>query len=208
MERKDENVFNQALNRLTKDMNILYKDYITDRPAPVLSEYLFQEHFLEFFKKFKDSEPEDLTPEESIKLNKWIELSGGPYREVSVVDNKGKEVFRVPPIYTSNTIESDRIVNEDNSLNRMGKAFSDKLKTNPTTAVPALHSTISALPKFIKPIETQIDDIKKWDKIFQFYDKQSEVADIIPNNPDAVPAEVKERLGLVVKDDDDEDTPL
>ena len=207
-EREVENIYTAALSRISKDIDLLYKDYVTNKPAPELSEFIFQEHFLEFFKKFKNSEYDELTPEEGIKLNKWLELVGGPYREMSIVDNKGQELYRVPPIYTTNTIESVQEVDNDVSLNQIGKSFADRYKTNPTRAVPALHATISGLPKFIKPVETQISDIQRWDKIFKRYEENI-TDDIIPNTDNAVPQIVKERLGLVIQDDDDDDdTPL
>lgn len=196
-----------AVQRMSGDINLLYKDYITDKPTNALSESIFTEYFLDFFKKFKNAEQEDLTPEEGIRLNKWIELAGGPYKEVSIVNNKGEEIYKVPAIYTSNTIESDNITEANTSLNAIGKTFTIKQETNPITAVPALHATLSGLPKFIQPIETEIGEIKRWEKIFKRYDKENN-DDVIPNTDTMVTTEVKEKLGLTIRDDDDEDEPL
>lgn len=68
----------------------------------VLPESVFKEYFLDFF-----LHPENYR--ESPLGYKWIELAGGPYNEVDIIDERGNFIFTAPSLCVAPALNSEGI---------------------------------------------------------------------------------------------------
>jgi len=71
----------------------IYKDLVEDAPISSIPEFVFKEYFLEYFRSG------GLLETDTPLINKWVELAGGPYNEVNVVDKQGNTLYTVPGLY-------------------------------------------------------------------------------------------------------------
>jgi len=94
----------RALNELANAVNAIYQATVVENQVSTLPEVVFKEYFLNFFMNKMN------TPDRALKYAKWIELSGSPYNEVTIIDNTGKSLYNVPPIYAK-PILSDSVIN-------------------------------------------------------------------------------------------------
>ena len=83
----------KALSELANAVNAIYQATVVENKVSTLPEVVFTEYFLNFFMNQMN------TPDRDLKYAKWIELSGSPYNEVTIIDNTGKKLYNVPPIY-------------------------------------------------------------------------------------------------------------
>lgn len=47
----------------------------------------------------------DTKPKYPIDMNTWLNIAGGPYCSVDVIDNKGQVLFTIPPIFDRSAID-------------------------------------------------------------------------------------------------------
>ena len=83
-----------------------HKEVVENKPTAMLLESYFVEYFLDFFASggHLENEPRPLAM-------KWIELAGGPYNSVVIVNEYGEPLYTVPGILTRPDINKDNITN-------------------------------------------------------------------------------------------------
>lgn len=147
-----------------KKIDSTLDDIISDLEASeriaIMDEYVFKEYFLPYFK----GEVED---KDDVIRTKWIEYADGANKPVKVVDEKGEELFRVPPLLGS----IDIIKSKEVSYSRINDAASREIERLPNKGLrehgEALDSAIASI---------QIDDHKKeWESILNRYKDSSTV---------------------------------
>lgn len=154
-------------------------------------EYIFKEEFLPFFKKFAANEIEKKDNDSHTLMHKWLCISGGHYKSVDVVDNKGETLFTVPPVFNPDAVNME-------SLKQVG--FYDMVEEAkkkggrfPEEGNSYLYNRLDNLPTFLNNPETVNDDLDKWREIFDRYPDQDDKKDIPVKE---VPKWMKEELGL------------
>ena len=78
-----------------------YTELVVNKVNNIIPEIVFKEYFLEFFYGMTKGD------NESTLYLKWIELAGGVYNEVDVVDVNGNVIFSVPSIFSRPEVDSD-----------------------------------------------------------------------------------------------------
>jgi len=125
----------------------------------VIPEMVFIEYFLDFFKypaKHADSP----------LLSKWIELSGGPYNEVDVVNAEGKIIYTVPGAYMP-PVANFEILSNYNFAN-IASNYQMKKKITSAQATNYISTILSTIPDLLRPnVEMYIN---RWASIFARYD--------------------------------------
>ena len=199
LQRISEDLLNSDTDRLRKDLDIMYKEIVLEKETPVLSESVFVEYFLPYFRNINKEENK-----ESVLLNKWLEIAGGPYQEVTVINNAGEKLYNVPAIYNNKTVDNDILKNSDVSFNAMGSIYNKKQERLPTEAENFINQQMSSVPQFVHNAEHNSVDQERWISIFKRYENKKSL-DPTRVEEDNVPISVKEDLGLIYDDDIDED---
>jgi len=153
-----------AINMMEKDLEGLNKALKTistaiDVPNTQISEILFQEHFLDVFKRaFGEDE---LTDEDTLVLGKWIELAG-LYGEIDLLNNNNEVILTVPPLYSRNT-------NDD----LPDIPWSQVMDTYAAKTSFTAHQGLGYLTKMLAPLNGKItidkSIIDKWNNVFKRY---------------------------------------
>jgi len=151
------NEVRNTLNLIESELNTNIENGI--KKVGRLPEYVFVENFLDFFRSgLTETKGKPL-------LLKWLELAGGPYNEVDIIDENGNVIFTTPGIYVRPNID----LTNKFSFNNMNKTY--ELQANRMKALGENY-----LAKQFGVIESQIrlpDATKnklRWEKIFKYYD--------------------------------------
>jgi len=86
-------VTEQKKNEVISQISELYRELVTDISISTIPEKIFVEIFLDYFRS--GGQMNTVNP----LTIKWLELAGGPYNPVNVLDDKGNIVFTTPGIY-------------------------------------------------------------------------------------------------------------
>jgi len=145
-----------------------YKSIVTDVPKAYLPEQVFVEYFLDFFKAGGHS---DISTPLSLK---WLEISGGPYNEVTIVDNNSNELYVVPSIYIKPDIDDGKL--DSISLNDVSAEFKLREQRLPADANNYLNNKLNGLEGHV---HTNFDkSVAMWKGIFHRYSKKSSVQQV------------------------------
>lgn len=203
LQELSEELINESKNRIVNSLEGFYKELMVPREKPVLNESVFVEYFLPFFKDFARN---NVTEENGVLMQKWLEIAGTHYGEVSIVSDDGTVLFDVPGIYNSNAADLSALKEGQVDLDRMGKAYNKKMERIPQDAENFINMEIGSMPKFIRNPEGEFETQKRWLDIFKRYKDNGEtITDPSAIEEDNIPASVKEDLGLIYDDNDDDD---
>lgn len=157
-------------DEISETMLAVHSELVT-RPNQQISP-LPEHHFIETFLPYFCGEKSISDAPEIMQL--WNGIAGSPAKEVLIIDNNGKPLFRVPPMNDTSVIDVEntkggmgfhRIVKEWMKLNAMlpayGKSF---LNTHLTPRLAALVAESTVLN----------ENEKRWLEIFARYDKMTE----------------------------------
>ena len=152
----------KAISELAAAVSAIYQATVINNVTPTLPEVVFVEYFLDFFKSQMN------TPDRDLKYAKWIELSGSPYNEVSIIDNEGNILYNVPPIYIKPTLD-DSVIN----TNFSNIANNYMLKHSRLASVGSQYLD-GELKKVSDGMKVNNDEIiKRWNAIFLKYQQPS-----------------------------------
>ena len=101
-----ESLAAEAKKQAQEAINSIFEN-ITASDINTLPEKIFVSNFLSLFHGDIVDENKRL-----VLTQHWVGIAGGPSQEVSIVDDNGKELYRVPPIFNSsavNIIENGRM---------------------------------------------------------------------------------------------------
>lgn len=154
------NVSATEINEIKETVTELHTEIVEEIEVSTLPETVFKEFFLDFFRSAGQ-----MNTEAPLTL-KWVELAGGPYNEVSIVDDNNIELFKVPGLYS--TPNSD-LVNTD-----FNKTLGDfQLRTN-RLPVDGLNYLTHKLTGVDASIEFESDDyVIRWTNIFKRYEEDT-----------------------------------
>lgn len=184
--------------RLTAMMNRAYEQLVEHKDRASIPEQVFVQYFLPYFRN-----PDAEENKESVILNKWLELSGGPYNEVNIINPKGEVLYEVPPIYHNDTVDLNILKENNVDLNYVGKAYDNMAVRYPEMGNNIINEGLGSLPKFIHNINNNLELKDKWKKIFKRYDEPEDAQ--AQDGKDVIKQPVKEDLGLNYDDDSYED---
>lgn len=153
---------------------------ITATEKAMLPEVVFKEGFLEFFKDVGSH------PNKDGLLLKWLELSGGIYNEVDVVDVKGDVVFTVPGICTPGTI--NEAISNNVSFGNIVTTFNNKLNRTEAEGINYLNGELN---KLVGIVGEGKDTTDRWVNVLTRYDDKTETQ----TNKD-IATELNKNLGL------------
>lgn len=88
----------RLINTASETIKGLHKDLVESITNPVLPEDVFIEYFLDYFRS-----PQEY--DSPVLLYKWMELAGGPFGEVDIIDPDGVVLYTVPSIYSTPDID-------------------------------------------------------------------------------------------------------
>jgi len=138
---------------------------IETTPNAVVPEWVFVEYFLDFFMQ-------PAKHVDSPLLSKWIELSGGPYREVDIINKEGVIIFTVPTIMIAPTLDSGNLGQYDFSA--IAGMYQMKKSITKAQATNYLASILGTIPGNLKTNANII--VGNWITIFDRYSNTNNVA--------------------------------
>jgi len=130
----------------------------------ILPENIFIEYFLDFFRypdKHKDSP----------LLSKWMELAGGPYNEVTIVDVNGNKLYDVPGAYMPPSANFEKL--SSYSFYSIASNYKMKQAITMVQATNYISNILSTVPELLRPNVNKY--INRWISIFSRYDTTSPV---------------------------------
>lgn len=134
-------IADQQSNKLLSDTGKLISELHDVLTAPIarasLPEVVFKEYFLDMFLS-------GLTEDTKGYAAKWIELAGGAFREVSIIDSQGNELFVAPSLYLPPTVDNDII--RSMNIYEVSGTYNLKRKIHEGQAKQYLASSLSGLP--------------------------------------------------------------
>lgn len=151
-----KNITDAKISQVKEQIDTFYKELVVSTPVSVLPENIFKELFLEFFMNggiSNGTAPLTL---------KWLELAGGPYNEVNIIDNKGNVVFTTPGLYCKPETETGDINFADIASNYNLRA--NRLQAD---GVNYLNASLSGVGNRVST-ETPTH-IVRWNNIFKRY---------------------------------------
>ena len=156
-----------------EEIHELYNDLVVNIPRTIMPEAVFIEYFLDLFMKGDNGGNELL-------MYKWVELAGGPYNEVNIVDQKGNVIYSTPGAMLQLNIPAETL--QKYSFVDIAAMYAMKQRITSAQATNYLNGALASIPKEV------IGDVKiyiqRWSEIFKRY--QPPVAD--KNNAAAKPA--------------------
>ena len=144
------------------NINLAYTEIVKDNTIAVIPEIVFVEYFLDFFKNIHNTSEKTL-------LLKWLELAGGPYNEVNVIDGEGKVIYTVPSVYIKPKIDENM---NDVNFNNMASKYVMKTNRIKTEGVNYLKNELKDIDNMIKVDEKEmLEATNRWKAIFKRYEK-------------------------------------
>ena len=149
--------------KMTEVTNLIY-DSLVLQPSQEMSnlpEEIFVNYFLAFFSGQRKIDEE--------VLKKWISVSGAPGKRVRIIDQRGNELFQVPPLADSSII--------DHLSAKPGESITDIVNMyvleSANIKVIAEKKLMSSLEKRFQTILKTSDKyeayMREWDDIFARY---------------------------------------
>lgn len=162
-------------NMISTISNELKETTVQNATVP---EIIFKEYFLPMFIRFATKKL-DKNQDDNL-LRKWIELAGGPYSEVDVIDSKGNKVYTVPSVYNRNVVNLSSL----NGVNfaEMGIRQKQYTDLSPQQGENYAIDMVKSLPKFINSAKTQAEEQNRWVEILTRY-KDEKSNDIFSKKP-------------------------
>lgn len=136
MEDAAKKVMNTQTEQISKVIDSITKTLEESKnEKAIMPESVFKTFFLDFFYKFANHEVESTT------LLKWIELAGGPYNEIDIVDNNANVLFTVPPVYVKPVfVKADGF-----NVSELPTTFEQKNSVSPKSANSFLNSKLTEI---------------------------------------------------------------
>lgn len=149
----------------------LHQGLVLDVSNTIIPEIVFKEFFLEhFYKLMQVNSTVDVGSPLTLK---WIELAGGPYNKVDVLDSNGKTLFTVPSLFLKPKLDETVIKNMNfNSIAGTYEARSNRIHTD---GINYLSRELSAIHNSISTINNNEKEV--WVGIFaRYYRPQTKTA--------------------------------
>ena len=146
-------------DKIEQFTNELYEDLVVALPVANLTEIVFKEYFLDFFKTGQHNN------NDAPLTLKWLEVSGGPFNEVNIVDNFGTVIFTTPGMYVRPNVSASLAGTDLNAIAVNYNLKSNRLRNE---GLNYLESEIGALNNDIDVVNTEHGI--RWQNIFRRYE--------------------------------------
>ena len=171
---------NDLTNEMLKSIDKNFELLVTNEVG-VLPERIFISNFLPFFCGERKIE-------NTTVINDWISIAGSPSKEVSIQNDNGQELFRVPAIMDTNTIDAVG-KGKGNSISEIFINYELQKGILPIIGINYLKKAMDEkVTNIIKTSDSFESNSNRWLKIFERYSKTSIVktaqAEAIKNNQD------------------------
>lgn len=160
---------NAAISSMIND---IHKDIVGGIVNNTIPYEVFGAYFLDHFKQG------GVMDNEAPLTLKWLELSGGPYNEVDIVDNNGNLIITTPGMFCRPDINSGI-----SNINFSGMMDEYNLRAN------RLHSdgvnyANNSLNGVSDGVDTKHDEFNfRWETVFKRYDSKKSVTSAVKNKP-------------------------
>ena len=128
-------------------------------------EYVFKEYFYDFFKTGTNN-----VTNTNLAL-KWLDLAGGGYNEVDVINDEGETIFTVPSIISRPTI--NQTVSDQVDFINLGHTIEQKNKWMRGAGDKIASETLGRTKDTILDNKSIEDDKSRWRAIFKRYETDS-----------------------------------
>ncbi len=139
-----------------------YKALVIEQPVGRLPETIFRETFLPYFIGQKKFEPDS----ELLKI--WIGIAGNPGACVDIIDQGNDVLFRIPPLYNTDFVNSTAATN----IPFMGiiDEYHQRNASAPNLGSNFLKSVLSTTKDLITTNNNHIEEYRQmWQKMFDYY---------------------------------------
>lgn len=171
----------QVLKQASHDINSIHQSLVVEGDNAIrrFPEAAFIENFLPYFsgKLSFDDNPN--------MMETWRDICGTPTAEVIIVDNAGKELYRVPPIYDTSGVKS-QITNTRLTVSEMVDTYKLHVNNIPVVGQNYITNASTAKVNDLIPAQVSINEAR-WTAIFQRYG-------IIPTQEQAAPVAPEDNL--------------
>ena len=146
----------QHINSLNSEMAPVF-NMLNSKPKGSLPENVFASYFLPYFSGITPIMPE------STVIADWISIAGAPTNEVDIVDQTGRVIFTVPPLFDTGVIDTTR------DSGRFISIYDQYTLQN--TNIPSLANNflMNALANKASEIDTSVQPVDTWLAILKRY---------------------------------------
>ncbi|BCM95270.1 hypothetical protein [Burkholderia phage FLC6] len=141
-------------------------------------ETLFVEHFLPLFAG-------EVQPTAEVNYRTWLEkVAGGEKVSVDIVDENGKILFTVPPLFDTSILEQSKPGGE--SMTLIERHYSRLKEFDAAASQQFLNKKLSGLHIKDKPTEQVYANMRIWNAIFERYGKHDKIlnlGNLLENDP-------------------------
>lgn len=161
-------------NRLEQDISKMVSGIdselrgLEDSSTPRMDEVMFREVFLPFFAN-------DENPKYQVNLNKYLEFTTSPFKELDIVDNHGNVLFTVPPLYDGESIRILDPTGEKENKTRLLNVMSNaNLLRNRSEAEAEKYVQANMVGRLAK-VESKLKLFNyalRWNTIYSYYGRE------------------------------------
>lgn len=160
--------------QVTELANTLYTELVESIQINIIPEIVFKEYFLEHlisvFNGKVDHSPLTL---------KWLELAGGPYNEVNVVDGNNTVIFTTPGLFSRPEVDSS--ISKQMNFSDVTSMFMARSNRLEVDGINYLSQELSSLKTAVSS-DTH-PNFLRWKLIFDRYNTNKTTAAIKPTPP-------------------------
>lgn len=157
LEKTANTYVESKVNEAKKFIDEAFSELVSAPIKSILPEIVFKEYFFDYFFTLSNDTTSPL-------LLKWLELSGGPYNEVDILNDKGQVIYTVPGIVSRPTVSNG--INNKN-FNQIAATY--ELKSN-RLVVEGINYLTNELQGVPANINSSADiDAQRWLYIYNYY---------------------------------------
>jgi len=150
----------RSVTELTTYIGSAHDELVVNRRNSMIPEIIFKQYFLDFFFNMNEH------PDSSTLYLKWIELAGGVYNEVDVIDMNGNILFTVPTLYSRPSANESVLKNI--SFGNIVGTFESKANRLYVDGINYLNRELSSIGGLLSNTDTD-SNTNKWINVFRRY---------------------------------------
>ena len=160
LEELNQRIIDNDLRELNRAIKEISADIQASIAVAKLPEIVFKDYFLDNFKLIAAGGEVD----NAVTLS-WIDIAGGPYAEVDIIDDAGNILFRVPPITAKPKVDNKRM--KGTSYSKMATRFQEESNRLQAAGDRFLAGALNGIEQFVT--QDSSDYALRWANIFKRY---------------------------------------
>lgn len=200
LEQYAQSIRDAKVERLRALSKTLFQDVANSVTKFTIPEDVFRYYFAEHFKSKLDDDKQSAYKYEGTdeKFTQWMCIAGGPFKEVDIIDSKGRVVDTVPSYFAKPT--ADKLIPDEAEIERIKKEYDLKKNGLVVRAENYLQSELNGIPIQANTYRDQLEHRARWDYILNKYTSHLDEANMKEEEKkkqlDSLPKVVKEELDL------------